>query len=430
MTHPLFRTYPFIETAFARRFQAMLRSARHNRSWQVIVADPGAGKTTSIRDMQKRAGGRSVLAVVAPKNNDDEQALGDQFLAALGVPIRGHWSTRKPKLMGRLHQSGTECLVVDDAHDLSMPHLMFLKEVTDQGRLQYDHPPGLCLVAAGRGNTIPLKEILDQPEPTWLQWRRRLDPLQPFCRVAGHTSEEVREVLATLETVFQPLLPQINLRRWTGSIYDWLTQSALDPTNSGRVTMDNLMKLVLAALEWSYEAKAPDVQVEWLERAAELLVLRHDTFRIIDGAGPGVETEQASEAERDAASEIPAQQVSPPLGEQKPPSLPTEQVTQAPSREKEESQPVASVNCTFSGVVPIALQRFEQSGVSLVECPGCGRAWTLSPSGGVLRFKSHKKRKTNTPVTSRRWARGKGKQTGMWSEVKTKGSVGFDMETR
>ena len=278
----------------------MLRSARHNRSWHVIVADPGAGKTTSIRDMQKRAGGRTVLAVLAPKNNHDEQTLGDQFLAALGVPIRGHWSTRKPKLIGHLHHSGTECLVVDDAHDLSMPHLMFLKEVTDQGRLQYDHPLGLCLVAAGRGNTIPLKEILDQPEPTWLQWRRRLDPLQPFCRVAGHTSEEVREVLATLETVFQPLLPQINLRRWTGSIYDWLTQSALDPTNSGRVTMDNLMKLVLAALEWSYEAKAPDVQVEWLERAAELLVLRLDTFRIIDGEGPGVETKQASEAERDA----------------------------------------------------------------------------------------------------------------------------------
>jgi hypothetical protein len=386
----------------------MLRSARHNRSWHVIVADPGAGKTTSIRDMQKRAGGRSVLAVVAPKNNDHEQALGDQFLAALGVPIRGHWSTRKPKLMGHLHQSGTECLVVDDAHDLSMPHLMFLKEVTDQGRLQYDHPLGLCLVAAGRGNTIPLKEILDQPEPTWLQWRRRLDPLQPFCRVAGHTSEEVREVLATLETVFQPLLPQINLRRWTGSIYDWLTQSALDPTNSGRVTMDNLMKLVLAALEWSYEAKATDVQEKWLEQAAELLVLRHDTFRIIDGEGPEDKTEHASEAEKETASEISAQQVASPNEEQeRPPSVPTEQVTQARSREKEEEQPAASGNCTFSGIVPIALQRFKQSGVSVVECPGCGRAWTLSPGGGVLRFKAHPRRKTNTPATSRRWTRGK-----------------------
>src|SRR5947209_20487700 len=118
-----------------------------------------------------------------------------------------------------------------------------------------------------------------------------------------------------------------------GLMFDAEAIHAQNPSNiqpNYHVTMDNLMKLVLAALEWSYEAKAPDVQVEWLERAAELLVLRHDTFRIIDGEGPGVETEQASEAERDAASEIPAQQVSPPLGEQKPPSLPTEQVTQAP----------------------------------------------------------------------------------------------------
>src|SRR5438552_2420253 len=111
MTHPLFSRYPFIEPGFARRFQAMLRSARHNRSWHVIVADPGAGKTTSIRDMQKRAGGRSVLAVVAPKNNDDEQALGDQFLAALGLPIRGHWSTRKR------HHHGTLAPIRDGIFD-------------------------------------------------------------------------------------------------------------------------------------------------------------------------------------------------------------------------------------------------------------------------------------------------------------------------
>ena len=31
-------------------------------------------------------------------------------------------------------------------------------------------------------------------------------------------------------------------------------------------------------------------------------------------------------------------------------------------------QPAASGNCTFSGIVPIALQRFKQSGVSVVEC--------------------------------------------------------------
>jgi hypothetical protein len=52
----------------------MLRSAWHNRAFHVIVADPGAGKTTSMRDLQKRAGGRAILAAVTPKNNDDEQA--------------------------------------------------------------------------------------------------------------------------------------------------------------------------------------------------------------------------------------------------------------------------------------------------------------------------------------------------------------------
>ena len=128
---------------------------------------------------------------------------------------------------------------------------MFIKELTDQGRLQYDHPLGLCLVAAGRGNTIPLKETLDQPDMMWLQFRRRLDKLEPFCRIAGHTSEEVREILAALETVYRELFPQLNLRQWSGAIYTWLTQSVLDPTNSGRVTMDYLMKLVTTALEWT-----------------------------------------------------------------------------------------------------------------------------------------------------------------------------------
>jgi AAA domain len=401
MTPSPFRAYPFIETAFARRFQAMLRSAWHNRSWHVIVADPGAGKTTSIRDLQKRAGGRAILAVVTPKNNDDEQALGDQFLAALGVPIRGHWSTRKPKIMGHMHQSGTECLVVDDAHDLSMPHLMFLKEVTDQGRLQYDHPLGLCLVAAGRGNMIPLKEILDQSEPTWLQWRRRLDPLRPFCRVAGHTSEEIREVLATLEMVFQPLLPDLNLRRWTGSIYDWLTQSAIDPTNSGRVTMDHLMKLVLAALQWSYEAKATDVQEKWLEQAAELLVLRHDTFEIIDGKGPGVEALPSEKEELENENGAPDQQETAQIGVS---PYPMETSVEA----GDSAQSAHPVQCPFSKMeILIDLQAFADSGTHVVECPDCGANRTLEPHRGVLSFKQHGKlkRKTKAQLTALRWAR-------------------------
>src|SRR2546430_8523794 len=98
MTHPLFRKEMFVETAFAKRLQKMLYASWDNRSWHLIVADPGARKTMSILDLQKRASGPTVLAVVAPKNNDNEQSSGHQFLATLRLPIRGHWCTPKPKL--------------------------------------------------------------------------------------------------------------------------------------------------------------------------------------------------------------------------------------------------------------------------------------------------------------------------------------------
>src|SRR5450755_4782124 len=391
MTHPLFRSDVFVETAFERRFQAMLRSALHKRSWHVIVADPGSGKTMGIREMVQTTGSPVILAVTAPKNDDDEEALGDQLFAALGLKLTGRWRTRKPKLMGHLHQFGTKLLIVDDAHDLSLEHLMFIKEITDQGRLQYNHPLGLCLVAAGRGNTIPLKEIFDQPETMWLQFRRRLDKLEPFCRIAGHTSEEVRDILAALETVYRELFPQLNLRQWSGAIYTWLTQPVLDPTNSGRVTMDYLMKLVTTALEWSYQSGETNVRSETLAKAAELLVLRRDTLRIIDGAGPSVEAPQSESTQQERMSGTETERISSP-GEQ--PENRTsasteraEMVEQAPSAQNthatnreavgDQKPPTKPTKCTFSGVIPIEAKRFLDGGMFLVECPDCAATRSL-----------------------------------------------------
>jgi hypothetical protein len=398
MTHPLFCKDIFIETAFERRFQAMLRSTWRNRAFHVIVADPGAGKTMGIRDLVKTAGSRAILAVVAPKNNADEMALGNQFFTALGIPLRGRWCDRKPRLMGHLQKSGTEFLIVDDVHDLSFEHLMLLKELTDQGRLPYDHPLGLCLVAAARGNTIPLKETLDQPDPTWLQWRRRLDKLQPFCRVTSHTSEEVREILAALETVYRELFPQLNLRQWSSTIYTWLTQPVLDPAHSGRATMDYLMKLVTTALEWTYQAGETDVRAETLEQVAELLVLRHDSLRIIDGAGPGVEAPPLEAGEQGNGGRTEPEQ-------ETTPSNSAPHTTETKVSVGDSAQSAKAPKCTFHGEVEISLQAFQESGTRLVECPNCGATRTLSPHRGVLRFKSHDKRKTSPPVTAKRWAK-------------------------
>jgi len=227
-----------------------------------------------------------------------------------------------------------------------------------------------------------------------------------FCRIAGHTSEEVRDILATLGVGYRELFPRLDLRQCADSIYTWLTQPVLDPTASSRVTMDYLMKLVTTALEWTYQAGETDVRAETLESAASLLVLRRDTLRIIDGAGPGIEAPQSESTGQEQASGTEAEQVSSPNAQpEKPISAPTEQVDQARSRKRAVSQPTTSTKCTFSGVVPIDLKRFLESGVALVECPECAATRTLEPHGGVLRFKSHDKRKTHTPTTSRRWTR-------------------------
>src|SRR5712691_2769676 len=289
-TLPLFDG--FIETPFEQRFQSLLRESWRARSWHVIVAEPGSGKTMGICDLRDEAcrqagmiGGRRypVLAVTAPKNDPREAALGNHLLTALGLRTRGRWSERKYLLFELLGQYGVECLICDDAHDLSMPHLIFLKELTDQLLLNFpSHPLGLCLVTAGRGASIPLKDVFDQPETMWMQFRRRLDCSQPYCRVVSHTEGEVRDILLALEQIYRPSFPALNLQQWTGSIYAWLTHPLLDPQKSGRVLMDPLMKLLTTALKWSYAQHEADVTSKYLKAAAELLTLRRDKIQIID----------------------------------------------------------------------------------------------------------------------------------------------------
>ena len=90
-----------LKLPYARRFQGLLRQAWLQRSWHVIVAEPGSGKTMGIGDLRDEAtrqagmvGGRRypVLAVTAPKNDPREAALGNLLLLALGVGARGRLS--------------------------------------------------------------------------------------------------------------------------------------------------------------------------------------------------------------------------------------------------------------------------------------------------------------------------------------------------
>jgi hypothetical protein len=191
------------------------------------------------------------------------------------------------------------------------------------------------------------------------------------------------------------------MRQWTSSIYGWLTNPVLDPTHSGRVTMDNLMKLVTTALERSYLAGETEVKAERFKSAAELLVLRHDTLKLIDGAGPeALPQDQNQQDVPSVNGKEPEEQRT--VSENVAPNTPSTVETVETAKEQEGTSKTA--NCTFSGVVCIDLQRFTNSGINLVECPGCGRMRSLSPVKGILRFKAHPPRKQQTPLTEKRWS--------------------------
>ncbi|MGH2506125.1 MAG: hypothetical protein ACRDHZ_01685 [Ktedonobacteraceae bacterium] len=126
-----------------------------------------------------------------------------------------------------------------------------------------------------------------------MQFRRRLDGLHPYCRIASHTEGEVRDVLLALEHMYRPSFPALNLQQWTGSISTWLIHPLLNPQKSGRVLMDHLMKLVTTALQWSYAQAEVDVSPKHLEAAAEQLTLRRDKIYVVNA--PNLKKEDQSE---------------------------------------------------------------------------------------------------------------------------------------
>src|SRR5256714_5164371 len=139
----------------------------------------------------------------------------------------------------------------------------------------------------------------------WMQFRRRLDCSQPYCRVVSHSEGEVRDILLALEQIYRPSFPAVNLQQWTGSIYAWLTHPLLDPQKSGRVLMDPLMKLLTTALKWSYAQHEADVTSKHLKAAAELLTLRRDTIRIIDAENNRFKEEEQEKQESEEEQERP-----------------------------------------------------------------------------------------------------------------------------
>lgn len=131
----------FLETAFERRFQKILRQAWQDRSWHIIAAVPGSGKSWGIGDLVLSSGAYKaatgitrlpILAIRAPSNSARDSALATTLAAAFGSIPKMNGTALRIWLVQEMARDEVECIIIDDAHELALPHLALLKELTDK----------------------------------------------------------------------------------------------------------------------------------------------------------------------------------------------------------------------------------------------------------------------------------------------------------
>jgi hypothetical protein len=295
----------FIETPFEQRFQGAVRNVWENRSWQVITAVPGSGKSMGLADLLLGSGAYKehnvrtyipVLVIRAPKNNAGEQALGIALSKAMGWIVTMPWNVRRILLPEEMASVSVECIIIDDAHDLTDVHLRLIKELTDN----LAAPPhlrqvGLGLVAAHGGDVVPLKQVITTPVTLWQQFYNRMDTEHPFRAIDGHTLAEVRDILTAFEDLYHSQLPNLHLRIWAKEIYGWLTNPILDLDRTQRVTMGHLTRLVTSALRRAYNQGETDVSGQILQETADLMIYRRDELFHIGGDSTDEEQPPAQE---------------------------------------------------------------------------------------------------------------------------------------
>jgi hypothetical protein len=159
--------------------------------------------------------------------------------------------------------------------------------------------------------------------------------------------------------------------------------------------MDYLIKLVTIALEWTYQAGEQDVKAETLEKAAALLVLRRDTLRIIDGAGPSIEVLLPEQEQESMLQAKPDETVIL--------DLPNQQ-TLSHDEMKGTQMEEQSLRCSFSGPITLDAVRLMQSTILEVQCPSCGSVSKAKVKGQSVVISPHPPRKSRPVRNITRWA--------------------------
>ena len=285
----------FIYNGFQGRLLPFLAKSRAERTWHIIGAVPGSGKTYGIGEVVRGSGMAKgkfgtthmpILSFRSPKNARSENALGIAMTAAFGVVPNMPWDLRRTWLASEAARVGVELIIADDAQDLSLDQLTYLRELTDNLEAPpYNRKVGLCLICASENNTIPLVDTFKiRNELKWRQFKRRLDAEAPSVMVSNHNVREVREICKVYEAIYRDQLPGLHLQQWAKAIHGYLTTPILDPEGSGEATMHNIHRFLMYCLRTTFELEKSDVEASLLIAASELMNLDFESVTQLKGA--------------------------------------------------------------------------------------------------------------------------------------------------
>lgn len=288
----------YVPTGFAVRLLAILEHVLLTGTWMIVTALPGDGKSTALdrflslhpEHWVDLGGGsrRRVVPVLATRVSLG-LASADRLMIALAhglgaVPnLRGY--RFRDWLVGAIASAGVRMIVIDDAHELTVAQLSYLRELTDHLSSRGCRV-ALVLLAASHGSD-PREgnpwQLIEGRGLVAEQFRRRLNGPDPVVYVAGLTRREVGAVLKTWEALYREWFPDLELAKWAGSVFTWLTDKR-NAGDTGRVRMRYLAEAVNGALALAWAEGRTGLLPDAMDlyHTVVRLTTRGFTFAVLD----------------------------------------------------------------------------------------------------------------------------------------------------
>jgi len=292
----------YIPSGFSARLLPLLDHALETATWLVVCARSGDGKSTTLRHflaqhaLRRGADGvlrGDVIASRVPVGRGSADALAVALAEQLGAVPNLRMARLRQVLVGSLHRAGISLIVIDDAHELTLAQLNYLRELTDMlkdMRRDSGAECGLVLLAvAATTNTAdqPLWKLISRSKLPTEQFDNRLDGASPLVMVESLSEHELGRVLATYQRIYEDVFPDLRLTRWTRSIHGWLLDERIDGAERGRVRMRSVRRLLEATLAeaWALGMDGLDPDGRMLHQAAIRLATRGNAYSFV-GYGP------------------------------------------------------------------------------------------------------------------------------------------------